>query len=809
MASTARKPPAIVIGLDSVTGLQTARLLARRGVPVIGLARSSAHPSCRTNVCERIVVCGTAGEALADRLERLAPGFAVPPVLVPCTDLSVLALSRYRDRLAADFRSVLPRPGVIERLVDKASFHCLASDEGLSVTGTAILRSRDDAERAADTLRFPCVLKPAVKTERWQSATTAKVFRAETAHELLQHYDRCRHWVDALIAQEWIEGPDTAHVTCNAYFDAASRPHVTFVSRKLRQWPLEGGVGCLSEECREPAVRDETVRLFQRAGHRGLAYLEMKRDPRDGRFVIIEPNVGRPTGRSAAADATGIDLVYAHYCDALGWPLPPPKEQAYGRRKWIYLRQDLQSAARQWQRGTLTTAGWLQSLRGCRHDAVFAWRDPRPFLADLAVGFRKAFDGDARAGVQPADRVAQAGAADRREVDFDIHGIVGVRLIGASPREVAAVTRQIGPSAPPLSRTPDIVVRFVDDLPLDGLHWVEYGRTGFTHDGFYFVQSGKRPARVRIPLDCVGGRCEIVCQRGLRSIPLLMAVVIATALGNGCVPLHASAFRYERAGVLVTGWAKGGKTESLLAFTGAGAEYIGDEWILLDERGRMFGIPEAMRLQDWHLRQLPRLRRRVPPSRRAFFRAIRAADAVRRRLPGGRLGRVLGKGVLDDAMPALRRQLNVQVNPLEIFEPRRGSDDVTVDTLFFMVSWDDPRIQIDRADGAAIARRMSASVLYELNPLLSAYLAWRFAFPERPNVLLEGVDTMLTQRLDRVLRGRAAHVVRHPYPCQLTTLFEVMAPCGHDTAPAARAGDGDPVRIAHPITVQAGTGGTR
>ena len=31
-------PHAIVIGLDSITGLQTARILSQRGVPVIGIA---------------------------------------------------------------------------------------------------------------------------------------------------------------------------------------------------------------------------------------------------------------------------------------------------------------------------------------------------------------------------------------------------------------------------------------------------------------------------------------------------------------------------------------------------------------------------------------------------------------------------------------------------------------------------------------------------------------------------------------------------------------------------------------------------
>ena len=175
-----RTPAAVVIGLDSITGLQTVRILARRGIRVVGLARNSRHPGCRTNACMRIVFTETAGDELAERLLQLAPSFEEAPVLFPCTDLSVLAISQHRDALASAYRSVLPARGVIERLLDKAQFQAYASDAGLPVAQTRILHNRADAADAADTLRFPCVLKPAVKTSRWHAHTSAKVFRVAT-----------------------------------------------------------------------------------------------------------------------------------------------------------------------------------------------------------------------------------------------------------------------------------------------------------------------------------------------------------------------------------------------------------------------------------------------------------------------------------------------------------------------------------------------------------------------------------------------------------------------------------------------------
>ena len=67
-------PAAVVIGLDCATGLQTARILARHGVPVIGIAADRRHPCCRTRVCREIVVVDTAGPEVVEALLKLARG---------------------------------------------------------------------------------------------------------------------------------------------------------------------------------------------------------------------------------------------------------------------------------------------------------------------------------------------------------------------------------------------------------------------------------------------------------------------------------------------------------------------------------------------------------------------------------------------------------------------------------------------------------------------------------------------------------------------------------------------------------------
>lgn len=378
------RPPAVIVGLDGMTGLQTARILARHRIPVIALAANTRHACARTRVCRRILPASHGGAGLLHALERLGPTLPDKAVLFPCTDQSVQAISRGRGALSRWYHIALPPHDVVDMLMDKDRFRRFAREHSLPIPRTETLASRADAERAARDMAYPCVLKPPMKTPVWEENSPAKVFRVGSADEFLAAYDRAAGWTDEIVAQEWVEGPDAALYSFNGYFNADSEPLVTFIARKLRQWPPGTGTSCLGEECRNDEVLDMAVRLFRVAGFHGLAYVEAKRDARTGHHYLIEANPGRPTGRSAIAEAGGVDLLYTAYCDAVGEALPANRAQTYGGARWIYLRRDLQSAFHYWRRGDLSLGDWARSLKGRKTDALFAWDDPAPFWHDLA-----------------------------------------------------------------------------------------------------------------------------------------------------------------------------------------------------------------------------------------------------------------------------------------------------------------------------------------------------------------------------------------------------------------------------------------
>jgi D-aspartate ligase len=372
----------VVVGLDCITGLQTARILSDRGVRVVGVAADRRHLACRTRACEQVVIADTAGEELIAALQQLGAALGTPAVLFPCTDQSVMLLSRHRRALEDAYHVVLPEHDVVERLMDKARFTRYAQEHGLAIPPTRFVSSEADARRAAEELRFPVVVKPALKTSRWQEHKLAKVYRASSPSRLMSLFRELSAWTEELIVQEWIEGADAELFSVNCYFGADAEPLATFVARKLRQWPPEAGTSSLGEEIRNDEVLQETLRLFRAVGYRGLGYVEFKRDARTGRSYIIEPNVGRPTGRSAIAEAGGVELLYTMYRDAIGARLPAARVQHYTGVKWMYFRHDLQSALAYLLRGKLSPRDWRRSWSGRKVDAVWDRSDAAPFVWD-------------------------------------------------------------------------------------------------------------------------------------------------------------------------------------------------------------------------------------------------------------------------------------------------------------------------------------------------------------------------------------------------------------------------------------------
>ena len=363
--------------------------------------------------------------------------------------------------------------------------------------------------------------------------------------------------------------------------------------------------------------------------------------------------------------------------------------------------------------------------------------------------------------------------------DFNLHDFVGIRLLGASEREFRLIQRQIGPISRKLEGEPDISVRFVDRLESTSpLISIGLDDAGFDDDAFFVLRSkNKSRARIKIPLQTVGQHCEIVCERGVTAVPHLIALINLTALSKGILPLHASAFEYQGTGVVTTGWAKGGKTETLLSFVEHGASYVGDEWIYFGPDERIYGIPEPIRLWDWHLENLPRLRATLSRKVRLRLLLLRFIASMARRMSG------VGKrrpGVVANAARRVSslvdRQRYAHFPPHSAFGEQNCVLQGRADRIFLVLSHESEEVAVRQIPADEVIDRMVFSLQDERADLIALYNKFRFAFPERRNEILEDCASIERGLLRQLFEGRTCYELRHPYLVHFERLFEAVEP---------------------------------
>lgn len=362
---------------------------------------------------------------------------------------------------------------------------------------------------------------------------------------------------------------------------------------------------------------------------------------------------------------------------------------------------------------------------------------------------------------------------------FDLHGKVGIQLAEAGPLDCRLVSEQLGLPATFAPANTDLVLRFADHVggtPTERL--IGRDDVAFTDDTFVLIRK-KHRARVQIPFDQIGGRCELVFQRGSSTLPLLSPIVNVTAMARGILPLHASAFRYEGQGALVAGWARGGKTTSLLGFMAQGAEFISDDWAYVDlDNSRMYGLPKSLEVSDRQLAELPAYRDRVARGQRWRMRSAWMAEQVIERMAASRWGRnVVPRGVVQHLLPALQRRRSVEVSPQRLFGTQvspANPGESPLDAIFFTMSHASSEVRVEPATPAELVERMALMLEQEYAELRATYRKFRFAFPVRHNDLLDNLEQLLRERLAGLLANTTAYFVYHPYPVRAEAMFEAM-----------------------------------
>lgn len=372
--------PCFVLGLFD-TGLAAVRALAREGLPVTGFDYQPEEYGFRSRFGSPVRCPDTADPfTLTQFLLDRARATGQRPVVYPTSDAFVAFLSEHRAELEPYVRHALPSHGAVAVALDKVAQYRVAAAAGVPVAAPHTPHTRADVVNLADSLPYPAVIKPRIGHEWRRRFRAEKAMRVDNGVQLMAAFEEIFAAGEQALVQPFVPGPNTNHVKVCGYFDAEGRPLALVCMRKIRQYPVDFGVGTLMESVDEPDARELGLRFFEALRWRGPGSIEFKRDERTGRWTLIELNP-RLWQQHALAAACGVNFPVLQYRDLTGQPIVVGPYRLGVR--WLDEFRDPLSAWGHWRRGALTFAGWLRSLAGVRPLALWAADDPRPFLASL------------------------------------------------------------------------------------------------------------------------------------------------------------------------------------------------------------------------------------------------------------------------------------------------------------------------------------------------------------------------------------------------------------------------------------------
>jgi D-aspartate ligase len=398
-------PGAVVIG-GYATGVSALRSLARAGVRtavVLTTPDDIAHRSRYAHEAHRVVDLHRRPDGLIDLLQDQASrwrGWA----LIPTNDDALTALTSHRDLLSRWYPLAVPEAEVVRQVTIKTNTHRLATELGVDVP-----RCYGPADRytaAREDIAYPVVVKP-TDTPRFWVRFEKKLLVARSPLELVAAVDQIERAGLSADVHDLVPGGDRQFFTYTVYLDRWGRPAAEFMFRTLRKGPRFYGAARAAEPAVIPALREPSLALLQRIGWRGVASVEYKLDPRDGRYRLMEIN-GRCFPSHALAARCGVNY------PVLIWREAALREKVRAAATpwpglWLHLHADLLYTAAE-DRGAALR--WRTLGGDCLRpwvDAVWSAADPLPFLAQCAGSLRKAHyenrDGTrmqtARARMQP------------------------------------------------------------------------------------------------------------------------------------------------------------------------------------------------------------------------------------------------------------------------------------------------------------------------------------------------------------------------------------------------------------------------
>ncbi len=372
--SQTRRPRVLILDGFWNKTLAAVRALGRRGFFVAAGEWTRLAPALFSRHCCRRIVYPSPVASPAAFLATLEAELAAGryDVLMPMELTTQLLVTEQRGRLEPFVRIPFADAEKARRIHDKGFLVSFAGQHGIRCPATVFPREPEEAAELGRHLSYPLLVKPR------ESSGGRGIRRAERAADLAAAYAAVHARFPAPIVQECLPpGGDAIGVA--VLMDFASQPRMSFVYRRLREYPIAGGPSTLRESIWRPEVAEIAERLLSLAGWVGVAMVEFKVDPRDGQPKLLEVNP-RFWGSLHHAIVCGVDFPFLLYRLAMDGDVECGANYRIGVRSRSLLHGELLHFLKSSRRLQLRPPLYDFSIP----DDVLSAEDPLPVLGRIA-----------------------------------------------------------------------------------------------------------------------------------------------------------------------------------------------------------------------------------------------------------------------------------------------------------------------------------------------------------------------------------------------------------------------------------------
>lgn len=379
-----RRLPVVLLG-----GITLVRTLGMAGIQAIVASPNPDDEVFASRYCighcvlPRFEQADAAVDALIALGDRLSDAYGRRVPLMYGSDDALELIYAHRERMQRHFLLLLNDAEIGNALLAKDRFQALAQSRGIPVPQELEWEGTGHGTLAA--MAGPVLIKPCIKVDWYGSQLRERLFPGDSKARVFENGAQvladpvAALFREQLTFQEYIPGGEDCLWSFHGLADGQGHVLASFVGRKIRTYPPVDGESSFIELAHDDSLCDLGRYVAARLPLKGVFKMDFKRDPRDGRWQLLEINARYNLWHYLGAH-NGVNLMRAAYdflVDGAQWE--PARYST--RRRWLSLGIDFLSYKRRAAAGTLSFGAWLSSIAFSRNVYnVFAWSDPAPWL---------------------------------------------------------------------------------------------------------------------------------------------------------------------------------------------------------------------------------------------------------------------------------------------------------------------------------------------------------------------------------------------------------------------------------------------